>query len=208
MDLAAAWNTAAERVKREIVQTTLWQALEAAVPVAAEEGAFVVGLGPTDYHLAGHLLDSEHKIAMERALRDLTGRAFELRVIEGVTEDDWAAVKDRDERKRVLRRETLEKDRVQGEKMKTWEKLLETVGRRYAVLPYRALPQFRAKYLAEMIGHISDAMDELMPGGNEIDEISERSLARVIERVATLADVPPVLIATELLRFRTAKRGQ
>ena len=208
MDLAAVWNSAAERVKQEVVQTTLWQALEAAVPIAADDGTFVIGFGPTDYHLSGHLLVSEYKIAIERALKEFAGRAFEIRVIEGITEDDWAAAKDKDERKERIRRESYEKERDQAERMKAWEKVLEAAGRRYANLPYRALPQFRAKYVAEMLKHISDAMDELMPEGNEIDEISERSLARVIERVASLAETPPAVIAIELLRYRSAKRTQ
>jgi len=102
----------------------------------------------------------------------------------------------------ALKEAAYRKREVEIAVAKSWEGLLETVGRRYAALHLRQLPQFRARYIEEMLAEISDAMDVLMPEGSPKDELAERSLARVIEKVGTLVEVPPALIALELQRFR------
>lgn len=208
MNLRSVWNKVVERVKLKVIHPTFWKTVEAAVPIAAEDGVFVVGFGPMDYHLSGHMMVSEHKNAIEQALKEFTGAAYAVRVIEGSSLDDWLVAKDKDERSRALKAATYEKEKTDTGITKAWESLLETAGRRYAALHLRQLPQFRAGYIADMLKRMSDTMDQLMPEEKETDELSHRALARVIERVATLAEVPPATIALELLRFRAAKKAQ
>lgn len=208
MNLRSVWNKVVERVKMKVIHPTFWKTVEVAIPIAAEDGVFVVGFGPMDFHMAGHMMVSEHKNAIEQALKEFTGGAYTLRVIEGSKLDDWLVVKEKDERSKALKAATYEKEKTDTAITKAWESLLETAGRRYAALHLRQLPQFRAGYIVDMLNRMSESMDQLMPDEKEADELSHRALARVIERVATLAEVPPATIALELLRFRSAKKAR
>ena len=207
IDINSLWNKVVDQVKLKVIHPTLWKALEVAVPIAAENGVFVVGFPSAHLHVSGNLTTSEHKNAIETALREFGGVRFSLRVIEGDAAEDWLAVKDKEARVQVLKETAFEKKQSEAAVVKAWESLFELAGRRYASLSLRALPQNRAEYIKEMLKRISDAMDDLMPEDLPVDEISGRSLARLIDRVATLTESPPALIALELSRYRAGKKS-
>ncbi len=201
-DLQPIWNKVVDRVKQKIIHPTLWRAVELAVPITAEDGLFVVGFAATSYHMSGNLLTSEHKLAIENALFEFTGTQYKLRVIDSVTYHDWEQVKLKEDRMKVFKEETRRKKEKESAASRSWDTLSETIGRGYAAQPLRQLPQSRARYIEEMFAAISDTMDVLLPSGGPSDELAERSLARVIEKLATLVEAPSSLVALELLRFR------
>jgi len=202
VNIAAIWDKAVNQVKLKVIHPTLWRSLELAVPIVIENNEFVVGLASGNFHMSGHLTSSEHQNAIESALREFAGAPLSLRVIEGTTLQDWKQVQAKDESMQALKEAAYRKRQVEIAVAKSWEGLLETVGRRYAALHLRQLPQLRARYIEEMLATISDTIDVLMPEGSPTDELAERSLARVIEKVGTLTEVPPAMIALELQRFR------
>jgi len=205
IDINNVWNKVVDRVKMTVIHPTLWKALEAGIPVTIEEGQFVVGFPPGSYHMSGHLTISEHKNAIQTAIKAFSGSSLDLRVIEGDSLQDWHAVKEKEVRSQALRDASYQKSQDAAAVTKAWENLFENVGRRYASMQLRGLPQMRAKFIVEMLKRISDAIDELMP--DPPDELSERSLARVIERVGTMVESPSSMIALELMRYRAAKKG-
>lgn len=205
MNIAGIWDKVVDQVKHKVIHPTLWKALEAGTPVVIEEGQFVVGFEPGAYHMSGHLTISEHRNAIEKAIKEFSGMSLNLRVIEGDSAQDWNSVKEKEQRVQVLKDERYQKGQDAAAVMKAWENLFEHVGRRYASMQLRGLPQMRAKYIVEMLKRISDAIDELMPA--QPDELSERSLGRVIERVATMVEAPASMIALELMRYRAGKKG-
>ena len=204
-ELEKLWNKVVDQVKMKVIHPTLWRSLEAGTPITVEDGQFVVGFAPGSYHMSGHLTISEHKNAIENALKTFSGTPLSLRVIEGDSLQDWQAVKEKEQRVQVLQDERYRKGQDAAAITKAWENLFENAGRRYASMHLRGLPQMRAKYIVEMLKRLSDAIDELMP--DKPDELSERSLARVIERVGTITETPASMIALELMRYRAAKRS-
>ena len=204
-DIAKIWDKVVDQVKMKVIHPTLWKALEVGVPIVIEGGNFVVGFAPGSYHMSGHLTISEHRNAIEIALKEFTGKSLNLCVIEGDSLQDWQGVKDKDQRVQAIKDERYQKGQDAAVVMKAWENLFENVGRRYAAMQLRGLPQNRAKYIVEMLKRISDAIDELMP--DKPDELSERSLGRVIERVGTITETPASMIALELMRYRAAKKS-
>lgn len=202
VDVKSVWNEVVDQVKLKVIHPTLWRVLEMAVPIAAENGEFVVGFGPRDFHMSGHLTASQHRNAIETALRESSGVSLRLRIIEGDTAQDWVQAKVKDESAQAHKEAVYQKREAETAVTESWDGLLESVGRRYAALPLRQLPQLRAGYIEEMVREISDAMDVLMPAGSPPSELAERSLARVIDKVGTLTETPPALIALELRRFR------
>ena len=204
-DIGKLWDKVVDRVKMKVIHPTLWRSLEAATPIAMEDGLFIVGFAPGSYHMSGHLTISEHRNAIQNALKEFSGTPLNLRVIEGDSLADWQAVKDKDERVQVLQDERYRKGQDAAAITKAWEDLFENAGRRYASTKLHGLPQMRAKYIVEMLKRLSDAIDQLMP--EPPDELSERSLARVIERVGTMVEAPASMIALELMRYRAARKS-
>ena len=205
LDIKTLWAKAVDQVKNEVIQPTLWKTLELAVPITVENNQFVVGFAGKDIHLSGHLTTSVHKNAIEKALYKLSGIRLALSVIEGDSLQDWAAVKFKEARQEEFKEATRERRERESAVSKSWDSLLELIGRRYAAVPLRQLPQFRAKYIEDMLEAISGTMDVLMPEGAPPNEIAERSLARAIEKVGTLSETPAALIALELRRLRASR---
>ncbi len=69
----------------------------------------------------------------------------------------------------------------------------------------RQLPQSKARYLSEMLEATANLMDQIYP--DDPDEATERHLARIIDRIASNADVPSTLFALELQRLRAQRKA-
>ena len=201
MDIAAVWHEAGERVKDKYMIPTLWRALENSVAITLEDGQFVVGLGPGSTHLAGHLNAPEYRNAIEAAIAGACGQRVRLVVIDGVGMDEWVNFKARRDAIAEQREKARQKTVRERATTQTWDGVMEAVGRSFAKLQLRQLPQVRAKYIETAVAMISDAMDEIYDEKSP-DEASHRALARVIDRVGTLAEVPSTIVALEITRFR------
>ncbi|MHB0998872.1 MAG: hypothetical protein ACYC27_06465 [Armatimonadota bacterium] len=202
IDVSAVWEKVVDQVKHKVIHPTLWRTLEIAVPVTTDETSFVVGFKPANFNMSGHLTSSEHKNAIESAIEQFTGKRLNLRIIEGETIADWKALIEKEKNASRLAEATRSKREREYAAAKTWDTMYEQVGRGYASLTSRQLPQSKAIYIESIIEDISDTMDDLMPAGKPTDDLAERSLARIIDRVGSLTDVPPAIVALELKRYR------
>ena len=200
-NIQQVWLQVVDMVKHRTVHPNFWRALEMSAAVTTEDDLFVVGFPAAHYPMSGLLLSSEHQNAIEKAIAEATGQSFRLKVIEGTTLGDWTLTKRREAASEAARRAADEKRRIEAAADRTWDGVAEQVSRRYAGTPLRQLPQVRARYLQEAIKIISDGMDHLY-NPESADELSERALARVIEKVATLMEMPGPMVAMELLRYR------
>ena len=200
------WHEAVERIKDETMAPTLWRALELGTGITKEGDFFVVGFLPSDSPMSGHLTSSEHKIKIERILTTLLGSPTRIKIIEGTTQADYESFKKRESLAEAGRRASQERRQVGRAAEKLWETIGEQCSRKYANTPLRQMPQVRGQYLLESAQIISDEIDKIYPDG-QIDEVGHRSLARVIEKVATLADVPGAVVAVEVVRLRRERSG-
>jgi hypothetical protein len=197
------WLEAVERVKDRTIAPTLWIALEKGHGITTEDEFFIVGYPPADAPMGGYLLSSENKRVIEKVLTELLGKPSRIKVIDGTTVNDFVVFKKREEVAENTRRQAQERKHVERAAERAWETVSEQCSRKYANTHLRQLPQIRGQFLFEAVKVISDAMDRIHPDG-EIDEIGHRALGRVIERVATLTDVPGATVAVELIRLRNA----
>lgn len=204
-NIEAIWNKVVDQVKMTVIHPTLWRSLECAVPVTMEGDEFIVGFPAGMYHMSGYLNSGEHRNSIETAIRQFTGQSLKLRIIEGSTLDDWQAAKLKDGHMQALKEADRKKREKQSDVNQSWDSLLERISRTYMKYPLRQLPQNRARYMMEMLEAISETMDEVMPEGRSDDELTERSLGRAIDKVAQMIDVPPTLIAFELLKMYDKK---
>jgi len=198
------WLQVVDIVKRRTVQPSLWRALEVSCGVTTEDDLFIVGFPPAQFPQGSLLQSSDNQNTIEKTLAEVTGQRFRLRVIDGTGLSDWSMTKRREEAADAQRRAAEEKRRVEFAAEHTWDGVSEKVSRKYAATALRQLPQVRARYLREAIAIVSESMDALYDAESP-DELSERALARVIEKVATLAEVPGPIVALELFGYRQSQ---
>ena len=202
MNAQAIWAEVVEKVKDRTISPSLWRALERACGVTIEDGWLVVGFSPADMPQRGHLASGEHRNTIDKAINEVAGQQLTLRLIEGTSLADWENAKRREAAAVASREEAQRKKEEEVSAGKSWEVVLEQVSRHYARTHLRQLPQVRANYLQDAVKMMSEAIDRVCPQGEKMDELMERSLARVIEKVSTLVEIPSTEVAIHLLRYR------
>lgn len=198
MSAPQIWERAVSMVKDRIVHMSLWQTLENSVGLILEDDTFVVGLPSRIINQASLLATSEHRNAIEKALASVIGHGVRLRVIEGDCLADWENLKQREARVQAMRDAAYARNQQRIATSQSWDEILEGAARAWSACDMRALPQTKARYVRAMVGIIQEAINSLCPNG--VDEVSERLIAKVIDRVATNAEVPATVVALELER--------
>lgn len=205
LSLQEVWTKGIDRIKDKIVLPSMWETLDRVVPITMEHGEFVVGLPPQFFSQSGHLRNPGHRRTIEIVLSELVGQEVQLRIIEGTTAADWERTKQREQIAAASREQEYAQRRKQEETEQSWDVLYDRVVRAYSEQPYRQLPQGKAAYLQKSLEMVCEALNELYPDG-EADDLAERNLARVIDRIANNIGAPPALVAFELFRVREARR--
>jgi hypothetical protein len=206
LPLPQIWSRIAGEAKNRVTNRSFWETIEKTVPLAMEDDTLIIGLNVRDFNLAGHLTSADHRNALDRCASEIVGRPVRVRVIEGDTLAELAATRRREQAAIAMRERHFEERRTVEAEAQSWDVVYEQVARAYSGCPNRQLPQGKARYLADMLYVLSEAVDRLFAG--EPSETAERQLARVIDRVATNADVPSTLVALELDRLRAWQRQQ
>lgn len=89
MEPTEIWTRTFDKVRRSVSQPAVWLAMQAARPLTIDGSFFVAALPPQEQYLAVHLEDNQATLAIEEALRDITGRILAFRLIIGTTLADW-----------------------------------------------------------------------------------------------------------------------
>lgn len=195
-DPAAIWSQALPEVRRGVTGVGIWAALNACQPVALEDGTLVIGLAHQDSELSGHLRVPQIKRLMEELTSKVFGQTLQVRVIDGTTPQDWENAKRRDVEARRLAEQALAKARTEANARSSWDSVYEQLGRNYAAVPNKSLPQNRARFLEESIRLLADAKSNQASH----DDLAERTFARCLERVAQYSEIPSTLVALRVLQ--------
>jgi hypothetical protein len=93
MEPTEIWARTFDIVRAELAVPTVWLAMQAAKPLAVDGNYFVAALSHQDEYLESHLEGNEATLAIEEALRTVTGRVLAFRLIIGDALTDWEAQK-------------------------------------------------------------------------------------------------------------------
>lgn len=194
------WNKTVDMVKDRVNNRALWEALEVSYGITIEDGIFIAGLPTHSFSQSGHINKSDHKNTIEKALSFISGQKLSLRLIEGVTLADWQAAKERDAALAKAKSATYQRRDREDATAQSWDSLGEQIQRAYSATPFRQLPQVKARFTSEWLTRLAEAMATLYP--ENPDEVTERQLAKVIDKLSGCADMPSSVIALELARIR------
>jgi len=205
----------AERVLKEVTDVIILRsdrigpfvrALQMAKPLALEEDLLVLGFDGPNYREGAHLNISANRHALLNALKLVMGREFEFRYIQGDSSEDWERQKQADAKLAAKTRSAAPgaapaaaETRPEGD----WEELIARLHRAYDELPRRTLPQSRAALLLQAIVWINETEQKALLEGLP-EDAQARGLARAIERLATLVDLPPTIVAVEVAKQKAA----
>lgn len=194
-DIAEVWEKTLPEVKNGVTGVGIWTALNICVPVAYEQETFVLGLPANESELAGHLRLPQTRRLIEQKVGEALNQTVQLRVIEGVTHDDWETEKRRDDERRRLQSAAVERAKRERQAGSSWDGIYEQIGRLHASTPNRTMPQNRAKFFLEAV----ELLAEGLINSPVTDPQQERNYARCIERVAQYTELPSTLVALRVL---------
>lgn len=198
----ALWQSCVDQLKNRVNNLPFWEALELCVPIAIEDGVLVVGLDSAHLNKLAYLQQPANFATINEVISATFNAPLTAKFIEGTTVGDWEIARARDARVAAMKasgaKQAVQKDNA----VSGWEDLYEVVARLYAQCVNRALPQGKARYASDALYAVLDAMDTLYA---KPDEIAERGLARVLERIANASEIPASVLAFELERLRAWK---
>ncbi|AIE86229.1 hypothetical protein [Fimbriimonas ginsengisoli] len=195
-DMAEVWKQALPVILNQVSGRGVWAALNAARPVAFEDGMLVLGLASQDSELAGHLRIPATNRLMENVISRGIGSPTRVRIIDGTTPADYEVVKRRDAERRRLQEAEMVKMRRELEAGSSWDSVYDQLSRRFAAVTNKSLPQNRARFFVEAIELIADTRK----GMTNFDDMAERTFARCLERVAQYCEIPSPIVAMYVLQ--------
>jgi hypothetical protein len=195
-DLGETWKIALPHILKNVTGRGVWTALNSAVPIAFEEGVFVLGVPYSDSALGAHLRLPATSQLIERVMSHGMQQQVRLRVIDGTGQEDWDVVKRRDAERRRLQEAEMTKMKAELQAKTNWEGIYEQLSRRFAAISNRSLPQNRARFFEEAVEIIVEARKKQ----DQFDDLAERNFARCLERAAQYTEIPSVVVATEVLK--------
>jgi hypothetical protein len=195
-DVVELWSKALPDIKNAVSGVGVWTALNAAKPVAFEDGNFVIGLADRDSELGGHLKVASTKRLIETLLGKMANAPLTLRVIDGTEPADYETFKRRELERARLQQQSLDKMRTEMTARTSWDQVYEQLGRRYAAVTNKSLPQNRARFFEEAVSLVAEARQ----GQTNYDDAGERNFARCLERLAQYSEVPSAIVAREVLQ--------
>jgi altronate dehydratase len=195
-DAATLWQQALPTIQNAISGRGVWAALNAARPVTVDEGVLIIGFLHEDSQLAAHLRLAQNHRVVEHFVSKQAQKTTKVRIIDGITEQDYEIVKRRDAERRRLQEQEMAKMRAEMQARTSWESVYEQLSRRWSAVSNKSLPQNRARFFEEAIEIVAAARKDM----EATDDMSERNFARCLERVAQYVEMPSTFVATQVLQ--------
>ncbi len=203
--LKMLWVNCVERLKDRINNRSFWEALESTHAITVEGDVLIIGLEPQNFNRASHLQQVTNMHAITEVVSELFNQPLQVRLIEGATLQDWEATKESDIRIAAMKQASTTRHVQEDRQLTGWDSVYEIMSRLYAQAPNRSLPQGKARFASDALYTLVEAMDTLYP--DEPDDVTERSLARTLERIANSSEIPASVLAFELERLRAWRKG-
>lgn len=182
-----------------------------------DESLLVACIEPANASLIGYLNAAITYNHVRRILTELYGKSLDFRIISGSSLADWQMIKEAEEKVRKRRAGGRTVADVQAvtdtaslaattNPDEIWDSTMEILARNWSATESRAYPQVRARYLLEQLPVIARAEDISRAAGNT-DDTFQRSLARALERLASVTGVDVNIVALEYIRYRARVLG-
>jgi len=183
------------------------QAMQAAVPLVLDASTLVITMPGSERHLAGHLETASNRNSIVNALELVSGQRLTFHIIDGSTVEDWEVLKAAERRRLSAAAPSTHPAAGPSSKPPApgagpWDDVIQQMHRQFQQLTRRQHPQAKARFCREALIQIIHADEQLRDAGPDDEEMYERLLARVLERLATILEMPHVVVALEFERMK------
>lgn len=206
-DIQAIW----ESVKREALKhlnftLPLSEAFNAAIPLAIDDdGIFVLGFDGANFYRSGMLERPDVRLKLEEILTKGFKRPMTLRIIHGTVAEDWSIAKSREKIAAEKREEAYVQAKETTGAQASFDELGLELRRRYGALEGRQYTQVKARFLMEHIPLILETERLVAEREGASTDAFQRQLSRLVDSLALMLDVPPLVMALEIERQRGRK---
>ncbi len=209
-DLNAIWEQAKETILEEMpdFNRSLWDAANAARPLALEGDSFVLGVPPGQMALGSHLTSTANGPMVRQAVAKALGRPVTVELVEGTDETAWEQEKGRREARERLAERQQQASRATASLRALWAELYEEVARIFGAVRERRFPTTRARMLAEALLATRDTEARAREEAPDSEDFHQQQLNRIIDRIASLSELPPTMVAVEYLRVKSMSKGR
>jgi hypothetical protein len=195
------WSQTVEEAKQTITAVNLWRALEKTMAITLENGTLVIGIEGVDGMYMSAIQSKEHQLNIENILRRITNDpTIKLRLIEGSSLEDWAYAKALDAATVQQQQQTFQRQSAESSSFGSWEDIYEQVGRLWSGAQGRSLSTGKGRFLDAALTLVSEAIDKIYPTfETKHEDLAERGLSRIIERVGSYTSTDPAVVMALLL---------
>lgn len=207
-DLNAIWEQARAKLLDAMgdFNRSLWDAANAAEPLALEEDTFVLGIPPGKMALGSHLNSTANGPLVRSCVQEVVGRPVNIELVEGTEPEAWEREKERRRIREEMAQRRQERERETAGARAIWGSLYEELGRLFGGVRERRFPVTRAKMFGKALLAMRDAESEAYAEEPDADEYHQEQLNRMVSRISTLAEVPETMVAVEYLRVKSMKK--
>ena len=207
-DLDAIWEQARENLLDNMgdFNRSLWDAANAAEPLALDDDAFVLGITPGKMALGSHLTSTANGPLVRQSVEEVLDRSVEIELVEGTDPESWEREKERRRLREEMAQQQQERRRETAGARAIWGELYDDLGELFGSVRERRFPVARAKMFAKALLNMRDAEKKAYEEEPEAEETHEEQLNRNISRIANLAEVPETMVAVEYLRVKRMKQ--
>lgn len=204
--LTDLWANCVNRLKDSVNNRSFWEAIELTQPITLENNTLIVGMQSEHFNRAGHIQQAANYNQVIKTVQEVFKKPLQIRLIEGLTLADWDALQERERRVEQMKHHQAANPATGSTSSDGWENIMEQIARLYSSMPLRSLPQGKARYANDALYTLVEAMDALYP--DDPEENTERSLARILDRIAANSEIPAPMLAFELERLRAWRKSQ
>jgi len=204
----ALWEQVNQAVRRGPINRSLWEAVEAAVPLTIDEDVMILGFEPKNMRHASYIETTVNKTRILEIVQARTGKRLDLRCIEGADKEAWERAKSREQESEQRARDAFESRQVHATSLQSWEDLGSRLQNLYSRAEARRLALVQAQMLVKSLPLIYEVDSEVRRRDPEGEYIHNRELNRVFDRVGTFCELSPTQVALEYLRYRGSRKAQ
>ncbi|MBQ0105687.1 MAG: hypothetical protein KBT47_06605 [Armatimonadetes bacterium] len=188
------WEEVSELVKDDVINPSVFNALEHAVPIDFQDGKFILGFAAQDTPLIGYVTSASTLPLINRCLTDNMKMPVELMVVEGTSMEEYLAHKELMESARKTVNAAQEERKAKRKIENTWEEVGDKCIRSFTNMDNKGFAINKAMYLRKAFQIIYDHCKEI-DYVYQKDPLHDRCLSRLFDRVETAVELPAGTIA-------------
>lgn len=198
----AAWEKTVDAMKQGPVNVTLWEALEACVPLAFHDGKLYLGLTALEMRRVATLQAVQTQAALQsHVARFLEEPSARLIYFEGTDQEAYEGERQREEaRAQAAQQARAARENAQAA-LRGWDWLANELQKHYNATPEKSLPWNVVGYYREALALTLRVETEQKEAGADARDLS-RGLVRSLHRIAEHVELPLVLVTMEYMKLR------